>query len=366
MTGQQVFRNTLIVLATVTAAYVLLLSIRIVIALLVAIIIASAVLPMVNWLQKRGLSQGLSIILVYLLLALSLFALAVLIVPPAVNRLAEYVTNEDRLANRLITTQAWAERNLERLTRSEDIELVDPDNIRSTVSQATREFVAAFPVLAGEIGSLLGYSVLTFVMGVYWLTSRREAITYVESLFPLGRRTDVDAIIYEIESSLGAYVRGVALVVTFVGIANTLLLTLFRVPNPVMLGVIIGLTTALPVVGGFIGAGAAVLLALLGEPIHAVLTFVSFALVQQIETNYLTPRVMSRSVKLNPILVIVFIFVGFALGGVLGGMLAIPVSGTMMILIRHLIIEPMKEEVTPTVVQGAVLLTSKEPMPKPP
>jgi predicted PurR-regulated permease PerM len=87
-----------------------------------------------------------------------------------------------------------------------------------------------------------------------------------------------------------------------------------------------------------------------------VLAFISFVLVQQVENHYLTPRVMGRSVNLNPILVIVFIFIGFALGGVMGGLIAVPIAGVVGILLRHLVIEPRKEEAAPRIVEGGVLL----------
>ncbi len=358
MSTQQTFRNTLIVLGTIAGAYVLLMSARIVIVLLVAIIIASAALPAVQWLRRRlKMSDALSIILVYLAIIVTVLVVLLLIVPPAVNNLAGYITNEDRLATRLIVAQSWLERNIENITNS-DVELLPPDNIRTSVNQITDQLSESFPTLASEIGGLLGDLILAVVMGIYWLTSRGQAVAFIQSLFVLGRRANVLAIFDEIEHSLGAYVRGVALVVAFVSLANGVLLFLFRVPNPVMLALIIGLTTALPIIGGFIGAGVAMLLALLSSPLHAVLTLVSFVLVQQVETHYLTPRTMARSVNVNPILVIVVIFIGFSLSGVVGGLIAVPIAGTIMILLRHLVIEPMRDDAAPTVVRGGVLLTT--------
>jgi predicted PurR-regulated permease PerM len=197
-------------------------------------------------------------------------------------------------------------------------------------------------------------------MGVYWLTSRDNAVEFNTRLFPIGQRTMVTQIITEIESSMGLYVRGIVLVATFVGVANYVLMSILGVPNPLTSGFIIGVTTAIPIIGGYIGAVAVVMLALLSSPLHAILAFASFVLVQQVENHYLTPRVMSRSVGLNPILIIVFLFVGFGLGGVVGALIAVPIAGTVMIILRHLIIEPRQADAAPQHIEGGVLIASRE------
>ena len=337
MTTQQTFRNTIVVLLTLAFAYMLIVSARILIVLLIAIIVSSAIRPAVQRLKRWHLSEGLAILLAYGVIAVTIFTLSVVVLPPAVNQLSSYLNNEQGLANRIIITQNWIEQQLESVT-GKAITLADPADIRATVSQAVQAVIEAFPALAGEFGGVLGDFILMVVMGVYWLTSRDQAVDYLAQLFALGRRAQVREIIVEIETSMGAYVRGIILVVCFVGVANFALLSLLGVPNAVTLGFIVGITTALPLIGGYIGAITAVLLALLSSPIHAFFALLSFVLVQQVETHYLTPRMMSRSVGLNPILIIVFIFVGFAVGGVTGALIAIPIAGSLTILLRHLVI----------------------------
>jgi predicted PurR-regulated permease PerM len=296
---------------------------------------------------------------VYAIIAVGMFVVSILVVPPSINRLAGYITNEDRLASRIVATQAWIEQTIEQRTGS-DITLLDPNNIYTTVGSIVEDFRREAPKLLGEAGGLLGDFILVVVMGVYWLTSRDQAVEYNTRLFPIGRRSMVTQIITEIESSMGLYVRGIVLVATFVGVANYVLLSILGVPNPLTSAFIIGLTTAIPIIGGYIGAAAAVMLALLSSPVHALLAFVSFVLVQQVENHFLTPRVMSRSVGLNPILIIVFLFVGFALGGVIGALIAVPIAGAIMIVLRYLFFEPLQAEAAPQHVEGGVLIAGQD------
>jgi predicted PurR-regulated permease PerM len=292
MSAQQVFRNTVVVILTVLTAYILFISLNIVVILLFAIIIASALRPIILWFDRHGLSQGLAILVTYVGLLALIIGIFVVALPPAINRLGGYIENDDRLAQKLIAANTWAENGLNNLTQPDKpITLLDDDSIRSTVSRTVANLKRTLPEVAGDVGGIIGEAILVFVIGVYWITSRDQAVEFTLQLFSMGKRGEVREIITEIEQGLGAYVRGMGMVVLFVGVANFLLLTLFHI---------------------------------------------------------------------SPILVIVAIFVGFAVGGVIGGLVAVPIAGTLMVLARHLIIEPKKSEVTPQRVEGGILIAGKE------
>lgn len=356
MTVQQTFRNTLVVVLTVAGAYVVYRSLHILIVLLIAVIIASAVRPAVMRVSKGRIPNGLAILMVYVALGLSLFLLGIVVLPPAISQLSDYLTNDQGLATKLNDAQTTIVNGLGQI--NVHITPIDPLEIKKTVSSTVKDITATIPSLASDFAGTLGDFVLVVVMGVYWLTGRDEAVNFVLQLFSLERRATIGEVITEIESSLGAYVRGVISVAFFVGVANFAILSLLRVPNAVTLGFIVGVTTILPLIGGYIGAGTATLLALVSSPINALFALGSFVAVQQVENHYLTPRVMSRSVGLNPILVIVFLFVGFALDGVVGGLIAVPIAGMVSVILRHLVIEPRKGVAAPQMIDGGILLPS--------
>lgn len=364
MTGKDIFRGTLIVLLTLLGAYIVLMSLRILVVVLVAIIIASAVRPLVLRLMRWRFSEGLAILTVYLSIIAGLFTLSALVLPPIANSLLTNLQSEDRLANRLISLQTWLSNNVERITGN-PVELAKPEDIRRSVSTFIDEVNPAIPSLVGGAGSTFGELVLVVVMGVYWLTSYQKAIEFLVQLFTIRVRERVQSIIFEIEGMMGSYVRGLAFVALFVGTANFLILTVLRIPNAATLGFIIGFTTILPIVGGFLGGGLATLLALLtGSPIHGVAVLGTFVAVQQIETHYLTPRAMSRSVGLDPLLTIVAVLIGFTLGGVVGAIIATPVMGTIAVLLREMVIVPRKETVSPYTIEKGLILLNSEPQPE--
>jgi predicted PurR-regulated permease PerM len=356
MNTKRVFLYTLTVLAACGVAYLVLASARILIVLLLAIIIASALRVFVIRLRSWGLSEGLSIVLVYGILLVTLIGLFSIVLPPIVNQFADYLQSEDRVSQRLINAQNWFAEQISAITGSQ-VATVPNEDIEQAVATFTDDIRATIPNMFGSVGATVGEAILAFVMGVYWLTSRDNALAFVTQLFPLNSRGRVQAAIEEIEVSLGSFLRGMVFVAIFVGIANFIILSIFRVPNAATLAFVIGASTMLPVVGGFIGGFGASFLALLGGvPLHALITFGTFVAVQQIETHYLTPRVMSRSVGVDPLLVIVGIFTGFALLGVIGGIIAIPVLGSIATLVRYTVLEPRRESVKSYVMEDGVMI----------
>jgi predicted PurR-regulated permease PerM len=357
VTTQQVFRNTLVVVATLATAYVLLLNARILIVVLIAVIIASAVRPIVLRLTRWRISEGLAITVVYAALVVLIAVVLLGVFPPIISQLSAYIENDERLANRLIGAQAWIQ-DVVNEQAGQTITLFSPDEIRTAVSNLVVRIQRTATDLISEASATAGEAILVFVLGVYWLTSRDRAVRFITQLFPLDARDKVDDVVIEIETSLGTYVRGVFLVCTIVGLANFVILLVLGVPNAALYGFIIGVTTALPIVGGFIGAGLAVILALLlSQPLHALAVLGTFVFVQQFETHWLTPRTMAKSVGIDPIFIIVVVVIGFTLNGVIGALLAVPVAGVIYILLRYMVIEPRKEEVTPyTVEEGGILV----------
>ena len=107
MTAKDIFKGTLVVLFTLLGAYVVVVSLHILVVVLVAIIIASAVRPSVLHLMRWRFSEGLAIITVYLGLLVGIVALIAVVIPPIVTSLTTNLTSEDRLANRIIFVENW-------------------------------------------------------------------------------------------------------------------------------------------------------------------------------------------------------------------------------------------------------------------
>lgn len=343
MDAKAVFKGTVVVLMTLAGAYILLLGAQIIITLLLAIIIASAVRPAVNALKRMRLPEGASIIIVYGVMALTILTVLFVLIPPMFNQFAIYIEEDWRLASRIIRANQIAERYISDFT-AEEVSLVSTEQIREAVSSSVRQFRTILPNLIQNAGNIAANAVLIFVMGAYWLTSHISAKRFILKLTAPNYRDETRIIINDIEQTLGGYVRSAVIISFIVGVLNFIPMYFLGVPNALTMAFIIGTLTIVPMVGGLIGGAVATLLTLITDPPLAIVVLITFLVVSQIENYFLQPRIMSEGVGMNPILVIVYTSIGFVLEGVIGALIAVPMMGVVHILLEHLVIIPHREQ----------------------
>jgi predicted PurR-regulated permease PerM len=363
MTWQQSLKATLTVLLTLLISYILISNVRILIVLVLAIIVASALRPLTLALTRIHIPYGLAITLCYVFLSIAIVVVLLLIVPPVVLQFANYLENESRLSYRLIVAQDWVEEQILSFS-GQSVVLATENELRTTISHLLEQIRVTTPTILFLIGSVIGEAVLVFVIGVYWLTSRESVFNFIAALLPSMQRPRFKQIATEVETAMGNYVRGMLSVAIFVSVVNFAILSVFRVSNAATLAILIGATTLLPIVGGFVGAGSATLLALLVSPLQGLTVFLSFIVVQQLEMHIITPRVMSRSVGVDPLLVMLAVFLGFAMYGPAGAIIAVPLIGALAIVVKYYVVEPRQAELEYDVIDGGVLLPSASTPPK--
>lgn len=341
---KDVFKATLVVLLTLTGAYVLVIGGQMIVTLLIAIIIASAVRPAVVFLKRLRVPESVAIVFVYATMALVIIIILFVLIPPMFNQFAIYIEQDWRLASRIITAQQIAERYISDFT-NEEISMVSSEQIRNAVTVAVEEFRTILPNLIQNTGNILASAALIFVMGAYWLTSHLQAKRFILKLTPPRYRDETRVIINDIEQTLGAYVRGAVIIALIVGVLNFIPMYMLGVPNALTMAFIIATLTVVPMVGGLIGGGIATLLTLVTDPPMAIVVLITFLIVSQIENYLLQPRILSDEVGMNPLLVIIYTSIGFVLSGVVGALIAVPIMGSIHILLEHLVINPYRSQI---------------------
>jgi predicted PurR-regulated permease PerM len=134
------------------------------------------------------------------------------------------------------------------------------------------------------------------------------------------------------------------------GITSTLMLLALRVPYAVALGLLVAILDLIPLAGATIAAIIVCSIGFLHSLAAGIILIVFFIVYQQIENHLLQPLVYSRTVRLSPLAILISVLVGAEIAGVLGALAAIPVAGTIQVLLRAWLEERRRRRTAPATI----------------
>lgn len=269
-------------------------------------------------LYERKLSRSLSA-LCALLTCLGVLVVALWLLLPSL--LTEAMQLVESLPQSVETVKGWLRIGVNWLERHlPGIQLPSPslqgDQIPK-LAQNTIDF-------AGGVADFFYRFSLMVVLGYFFLCDRRRLLIRLELLIPRAMRTTAVRMGNAVCGELKLYIRGQGLIAAIVGVLSAIGLALAGVRSALVLGVMIGILNMIPYFGPVIGAVPAVLMALSGGLKTALCAAAVLWLVQQIDSTLISPRIMSSVSGVSPATVLLAIFVGSGLGGIVGMLLAVP------------------------------------------
>ena len=185
--------------------------------------------------------------------------------------------------------------------------------------------------VTGVVGVAISGFGIAFV-AVYLLADSRRIEAALIRASPRRYRWDVRALWDAFGNTLSRYLGGLALSLAIQGVVSGFALYFLGVPYAFLLGAWVSVTALIPFLGAWLGAVPAVLLALTVSPTRALLTAVLFLLIQQLEGNFLTPRIQGQAVRVHPLLVFLGVVAGGELFGIPGVIFAVPAVAVMRVL----------------------------------
>ena len=321
------------------------------------LLLAYLLLPAVNFLdlhfprvlRRKHVSRPLSILIVYVL-ASGVIAGILSYFIPAVSTQAKILGSA-------------APRLLSQLQGLITIDVVDfigriPPEIATWVEA---NLAKASETLTSAIQTGLTFTIRTvtqtvsFILGMvivpFWLFSvlndHAQAMRSFYDLVPEKARDDVRNILAIVDGLLSAYVRGQLLLCLVVGGMSTIALLALGVDLALLLGTFAGLFEVIPILGPYIGAIPAVLLALITRPILGLWVALAFFAIQQIENIFLVPRISGNAVRFHPAVVMVIVVVGAQVAGLYGLLVAVPVTAIIRDVYQYLYLRTTDRGATP-------------------
>jgi predicted PurR-regulated permease PerM len=200
--------------------------------------------------------------------------------------------------------------------------------------------------LLGQFGTALGFGIaalgtlaqvglmllITFLISL----DNGRFIRFTKSLAPTAYRSQVEAIMTDVQRMLHVYVRGQLVIAAMIGLVSGVAVWAIGLKYPLALGLLAGVTALVPYLGPFLGAIPAVVVALSTGWKEAIAVVIAYLVISNVILNFVYPKVIGDALKLPPLAVIVALIAGFSLAGILGMFIAVPLAATLRIVDDHL------------------------------
>ena len=308
--------------------------------LVVAFVLASALTPFVDWLNKRlSIPRIFGIVIVYVVLLGIISVILALLIPAIVNQVSDIANNFPQYYNK-IQTEFGSIKNFSITQSFVDKLQSSLQSLNISVGQATGGVFTAISSIFGGIFTFIGIVVITF----YLILQEQTTRNFLKSIVPIKYLPTVTPIFDAIQVKMGGWLRGQLALSAIIFLADWIGLTILGVHNALILALFAGLMEIVPFIGSTIAAIPAVFFGFTQSSWQGFAVIILFILVQQFENNIIVPKVMQKAVGLNPLIVIVAMLVAAKIAGIAGLLLAVPAVLIIETIIKRLY--KFKEEET--------------------
>jgi predicted PurR-regulated permease PerM len=327
-------RTVLSILGTIVAVGVVLeviwISRHVLTWILIAIFLALALNPAVEWFQRHGIERrGWAAALTFLLTIGFFVGIGFTFVPTLVDqvndfvhKLPDYVHDVTHGRGRLgfLETKYHIQERVEKAVKTGGAtKVLGLSGVAISVAKGVITIVVASITIA----------FMTFFMLL-------EGPTWMErlySLLPERSQPRWRSVGHDIYRTVGGYVTGNLLISLIAGGLTTLVLLILGVPYAVALGLIVAILDLIPLAGATMAAILIGIVAFLHTVVAGIIVVIFFVVYQQVENHVLQPVIYGRTVQLSPLAVLISILIGAELAGILGALAAIPVAGSIQVLL---------------------------------
>jgi predicted PurR-regulated permease PerM len=302
----------------------------------VSALFAVVVSPAVRFVQRLRIagwhpSRGFATIVIILLGVGAIVIFVTFAVPPIYNDMIGLAAD-------------WPKRLAAFVARVRELPMLgnlDAQTLEQHLTNTVGGIVGFFVGVAGGVMWFFSWLILT----AYFIVDGDRAFHWGMSLFPARQRRRLEPTMLRAEARVGHWLVGQGMLMVILGTLAAVVFGLLRIKYFYALAVFAGLANIVPIVGPLASLSLAAIVAAMDswEKVLGVVIF--YAVYQQIETAFLTPRIMRSTVDLPPLAVIIALSIGGSLAGVLGALVAVPTAALVAVVIDEYLVKPHKTEV---------------------
>ncbi len=283
----------------------------IIVLLLLALLLASAMEPLVYYLKKHKIPRAVSVVAVYVLVLGLAVLIIYLLVPPVVSQFKILQQHLPSYSSTLQTRYAW---------------LFGGGSVNAWFQQLIAGISNGQNFLSSTFGAFNG--VLNFiavlVIAFYLVAEQRGMQTFISSFLPSDNREFTVQLVNKIQTKMGMWVLGQIIVSLGIFIFTYIGLLVLHVQFALVLALIAGFMEIVPYIGPFVSAIPAMFIAFIQHPPLVIAVVILYILVHELEGYVLVPKIMEKTIGTSPLAVLVALLVGYQLAGIVGLLLSVP------------------------------------------
>lgn len=308
-----------------------------------AFFIAYLLHPPVKFIEQKSVPKNLAILIVYMVvfcISLSILVFGIPYIIEEFNRLGKAIP---RLAEEVQGILSDAEKRYSRFMLPEGIKQVIDERIRyseevlmGTARAGTESLIRLFSYLLGIL--------IAPVFAFYILKDAEQIKTAITMTIPRKFRNDVLAVSRDLDEIISGFLRGHLLISVIVGVMTGIGMYLVGLDFAFIIGLIAGIAEMVPYIGPLIAAVPAVALGLLESKRVAISAVIVILVVQQLENNVISPKILGKNLGLHPLVVIFALLAGGELYGFTGLIFAVPAAAAGKVILRYIYLKLVDEK----------------------
>ena len=308
---------------------------QIFILILIALFLATGLNPAVEALRRRNMSRTTAVTIIFTSVIAFVIFFALVVAPPVISQ-------GTQLINKAPTLLAELTNNATINKLNDQYGIIDTlqTKLKSVTSDGTL-LISAFGGVIGVGKSVLSgfFTFLTIlVLTLYFITSLPQAVDLGLSLVPASRRERVGHLTNAIIARVGSFVGSQIVIAAMASVFVFTLSIVLGLPSPIAIGMIVFVCGLIPLIGHFLGSGIVTIIALTQSIAIGVIAFVAYVAYVQVENYVVTPRIMKRTLAVPGAVTIISALIGSSLLGLVGGLLAVPVAASIILILDEVVI----------------------------
>ena len=303
---------------------------KILLPFLISYTIAFAIEPLIEKLEDKKINRKVSVIIISIIFFALVFLIFRYLIPLFIKQLEELLKVLPEYFNQLSF-------NIEKLTEKYNIilneKIFNISQISDFFSMKISNFIDNLSVFIQKIFSYILIILIIPILTIYFMNDYKNIELFIKNYLIKKQKNEIYDVLSKSKNAIRQYFRGMIIVIFLLTIASTIVFMFLKIDYSLLFGFIIGITDIIPYLGPYIGGAIVGIFVLVSRPEKLIFVIISIVILQFIESNFLVPKIQSKTLKTNPILVIFSVTFFGEIMGIFGMLIAVPLEKIVEIIV---------------------------------